>query len=914
MLNIFRHLQNNNKLSGCTMKKRPLYTALLSLGMVATGTSVYGEDDQFGSDLSLETLLATGFRASLIKAIEAKREARGAQDTIVAEDIADFPDLNLAESIQRMPGVAINREGGEGRQIALRGIGSTFTRVQINGMETMAKTTSPMDSRSKSNDRAFDFSVFASEMFAQIDIYKSYSANLDEGGIGGTVGLTTPKPFDFDSIQLAANVSVGTNEYASDPAPRLTLMAADTWGNFGALFSLSYSERDTIEKGFNTFRWRQRSRNSTQYSDQIDADTAQLIEDGELWFARGNRYSVWENTQERLGVNVALQFQPIEDINLGFNYLHGELNNDRRELHLATSGSSSTALGFIEDLEYVDVNGDLEVHYGEFSDVPLRTETRLDEADTTFDQVVFDGDWQINDSLLMKGMLGWSLMEFDQPVLDKFYFQTREGQELITDFRGDKFDPKLTYGFDTTDPNNWELREFDIREDYYTQQFTNLKLDFIYEITQDVSLEAGISHKEFVVESFTFRVDDVGRNIPAPQNNDVRDITDLSFVYSESDDVSWLAGDVKAGQRFYGIETDIDGERTPAWIKEETLSTYIQANYDGQVGALPLRADFGLRFYNTDRTFAVTADDRNFTISGDNSKVLPAFNIALDITEDLVWRGSVSQNINRAQLDELRQGNISVNSSDNPDERTVSVGGKNLELEPYETTNIESSIEWYFSEVGFIALGFFSKQISGIPVEKTDTVSYSETGLPNFLLGDGESGSTQFEYTRLDNEEDATIRGFEISAQTEFDFLPAPFDKMGVLGNMTLVDGDFTYRNVQGTGETETKSFLGLSEVAGNLTLYYEQDSWGGRIAAAYRDDYISRVEAGLADEDERGFHSTLNVDFTAFYKINDNFKVSFEGINITNQAEEQYSDSNDRPYNITTSGATYYVGVTYSY
>lgn len=143
----------------------------------------------------VEAIEVVGFRNSLARARALKRDAVGARETILAEDVARFPDLNLAEALQRIPGVTITRDGGEGRQISLRGLGSDFAQVQLNGMEALGTSSSAMDSRGALNrSRAFDFDIFASELFNRVDVMKSFSADMDEGGIGGTVGLMTPKP------------------------------------------------------------------------------------------------------------------------------------------------------------------------------------------------------------------------------------------------------------------------------------------------------------------------------------------------------------------------------------------------------------------------------------------------------------------------------------------------------------------------------------------------------------------------------------------------------------------------------------------------------------------------------------------------------------------------------------------------
>ena len=147
-------------------------------------------------------VVVTGFRGSLAAAIETKREDNAIVDAITAEDIADFPDLNLAESLQRVPGVQIDRDGGEGRTINVRGLSSEFVRVRLNGLEALA-TTGGRDGRQNRN-RAFDFNVFASELFNAIKVTKSQSAETEEGSLGATVDLTTARPFDYSGFTMAA--------------------------------------------------------------------------------------------------------------------------------------------------------------------------------------------------------------------------------------------------------------------------------------------------------------------------------------------------------------------------------------------------------------------------------------------------------------------------------------------------------------------------------------------------------------------------------------------------------------------------------------------------------------------------------------------------------------------------------------
>jgi len=264
----------------------------LSLGVLAglTGVTPVTAQQSSVADENVEVIEVTSFRSSLIRAKDLKKDAIISRDTILAEDIADFPDLNLADSLQRVPGITITREGGEGRQISLRGLGPDFTRVQVNGMEAMGTSSSPMDARGGvSRTRGFDFNVFASELFNRIDISKTYSADQEEGGIGGTVGLFTAKPFDYDGFKSALSVRGGYNTNSEETNPRMAGLISNVWNKFGALVSVAYSERETAEYGSNTTRWRREGGKTA--ADPADTDLQAELDSGELWFPRGHRFS-----------------------------------------------------------------------------------------------------------------------------------------------------------------------------------------------------------------------------------------------------------------------------------------------------------------------------------------------------------------------------------------------------------------------------------------------------------------------------------------------------------------------------------------------------------------------------------------------------------------------------------------------
>ena len=249
-------------------KIRGKNTAIFRTSTLLTATAIWSfangvsaqdaaSTDTAGSAETIEEVVVTGFRASLNKALEAKQDTVGSIDMIVAEDIADFPDLNLAESLQRVPGVVIARDAGEGRQISVRGLGPQFTRVRINGIEAMSANGSTDASGGTNRGRNFDFNTFASELFNNITVRKTAAAETEEGSLGATVDLQTGRPFDFDGFTMAGSVQAGYNDLTQDSDPRAAFLVSNTFadGKFGALLSVAYTSRKLQDDGSSTVRW-----------------------------------------------------------------------------------------------------------------------------------------------------------------------------------------------------------------------------------------------------------------------------------------------------------------------------------------------------------------------------------------------------------------------------------------------------------------------------------------------------------------------------------------------------------------------------------------------------------------------------------------------------------------------------------
>jgi iron complex outermembrane recepter protein len=232
--------------------------AIGSISAVAAASTAYSRDAAQAQDAAVAAaasasgeevgeVVVTGYRISLRNAIEQKKNADVMMDAINAEDIADFPDANLAESLQRLPGVALDRDNGEGRGITVRGLGSDFTRVRLNGLETLSTAAASDSGAAPNRGRGFDFNVFASDLFNSLEVRKTASASTDEGSLGATVDLVTGKPLNYKGRRIALSAEDAYYENGATHNPRVAALLADQWFDSRLGFSLSaaYSERDS---------------------------------------------------------------------------------------------------------------------------------------------------------------------------------------------------------------------------------------------------------------------------------------------------------------------------------------------------------------------------------------------------------------------------------------------------------------------------------------------------------------------------------------------------------------------------------------------------------------------------------------------------------------------------------------------
>jgi TonB-dependent receptor len=489
-----------------------LRPSLISLGVFAMLASLDATAQQAAADAAAQpagdpatTVVVTGFRASLNSALNVKKNSDGIVDVIKAEDIAKFPDANLAESLQRVPGVALARgDGGEGKQITVRGLNAGFTRVRINGIEGVAATGASDINGSTNRSRGFDFSVFASELFNSLEVRKTSQADIEEGSLGATVDLRTARPFDFKGRQISLGVQEMHNSLTGKTQPRVTGLVSNRWdtqyGKFGALLSGAFQKRRATEEGYEAVELlngsndggfcspvgvtpqvpatnnalginaancglnQPRTSDPAAYAsvmsrlDNYGGTVANPAAGSGAFHPRIPRYRRSQTDYERTGITNSYQWRNA-DTELNLDLMYGKFANKRYDNYiemisfgrnLGSAGKPQTSI-----LEtHFDQNGSWD--YGKFNGVDIRSEGLLDVYTTKFRQHVLSGTHKFSDTVKADFMAGNSNSNLNEPMRSTVQFDAPNVNGVSFDFRNNRNIPALNFGIDVTNPANFQ--------------------------------------------------------------------------------------------------------------------------------------------------------------------------------------------------------------------------------------------------------------------------------------------------------------------------------------------------------------------------------------------------------------------------------------------------------------------------
>ncbi len=916
-----------------TFKKATLATAISSV--LAAGTSV----PILAQEGVLEEVVITGIRGSLTRAADIKREAVGVVDSISAEDLGKFPDLNVAESLQRIPGVAIDRTGGEGQAITVRGLGPQFNTVLVNGRQIATE----------SDGREFNFEVISADMISGASVFKTGNASMQEGAIGATVNLSTARPFDKPGFTAAASVKGTYETLSEETSPGGSILLSNTFADdtFGVLLAYSHFERDIQINRIQTVGWR-------------PGQTISNRNDGVLFtnafIPRNWDQIVDEQERERDNGSLVLQWAPSDDIVITADGFVSKFEVDSLVTDLASwfepdrvgtgtiDPGTGTLVAFTQGIDLHQGSGD------PATDFVSQTRFTQDVENEGYGLKV---EWEINEQLRASFDASTSSAEDDRAGNDRFNVV---GIINNYEFDGSGSTPTVRHdGFE-----NGSVPDASLTRLHYNEkgnrptdedEITEYKADFEYfpDSQNFQSMKFGVYRQEREKSRFQIFGNQCafcGYGTPAPNDeigleifeadNYFSGLIDTFYTYDGDAMVQWLA------DQGFPIEPTLQNNRYT--INEDINALYVDFTFGWDLGDMPVTVNVGARYSETDieveavQSFisdVVPTTDLtlfsnvfgpavNIEEGGDYTNILPSVDVRLDVTDDMVVRFSLYDSLTRATMSELSP----ATTFNEPRRQNLTASGGNPALEPFLAENWDISFEWYYNENSYMSVAFFNKDIEDFIVTTTGIETYTMTDrspVDNFRCATSNepncaegvildptnpdldvvatteelNGEQElYTVTRPRNGEEANVNGYELAIQHIWD------SGFGIIANATFVDSDASLSG----DTTETFALEGLGD-SQNLILFYEQDRWQARVAFNNREQFLRQLDNGFNGEPVNT-DTFGQWDISASFDITDNFSVFFEGINITEEEYRQTGRFKNQTYNIEDNGARYALGV----
>jgi iron complex outermembrane receptor protein len=857
----------------------------------------------------LESIEVVGsYSRSLEQAVDLKRYTVGFSDSIVATDVADFPEQNLAEALQRMPGVTIERNKGMGSKVNVRGLPSEYTHVSINDLATA----------SGSGGRDVEFDLFASEIIQQVTVQKSPTAADEEGGIAGSVKISTARPFDYSDRKLVFSAEGAHNSISEETDPKFAFLASDTWGDWGALVSFSHAERTNRTDSTSGINFRPMSRflgvsgtRGSQAEAVIERDTGWVI-DNRASTAESNLIvfqdkvgdRVYLNDQEKWGATASLQYKPSRSFSLTFDAMVGGYDTTEDEYDAAAySASSRSTLETIH--EYDDATladyGMLvlrDVSYTATQHEFLSKE-RINETD--YAQYSLALDWN-NDLWDVEAMAGYSGAEKTLDYANLKHVAYAPSRTRWTGRSGETIPSASSAGFDMyNSPSRYLFEAYEttlekINDDKYAAKLdVTRKLDLPF-LPALRSVQFGGRYTDRSKERQYGELKITGPSAGNTSWVNVRTLADspLQWIgdivpggaYSVKDlDWQQVSNDFARGYfRYPGFSTPFDDAQYYR-VDEEVAALYAMTNFDFTLGRVPVTVNAGARYIDTsvtsfgyhpvqnpDGTTGYT--DTPVSKDGGYTDVLPSFNLTAELADGLLLRAAGSETLIRPALGDVAYKRTASWSS-------FRFTDGNPDLKPTYAKQWEIGLEKYLENGGLLAASYFRKKIDGVVISALtgvveDVAVYNANGTLN--------GYYDFDvYQPVNAKGSYDVDGIELIANLPLATFHPVLEGFGINANYTMLDS-----SLAGESDLGIRTPMpGLAEQTWNLTAYYENARFDARVSYNHKDEYVESIGYNMYPiwRDAYG-----QLDVSIGYRISDHLKLSLKGINLTDEETSGYT------------------------
>ncbi|WP_075186486.1 TonB-dependent receptor [Teredinibacter haidensis] len=860
------------------------------LGMAAPGVLA----QEAAEEEYVEEVFVQGtFQRSLQSALDQKRDSASVIEAISAEDIGQLPDISITESLSRLPGVAQDRDRGNGSQISIRGMGGQLGLTTLNGREVSTVE----------EDRNVRYDQFPAELINAAQVYKTPQAKIIEGGVSGTVNLQTVTPLDHDERVIAFNARASMYELGRD----IDDAAND---GLGTRYSVSYIDKfaqDTLGVAIGL----------AGQSQPIATQRSELWNYGDTWHntqqdgESGPSYNApWGGSSlvrggedSRVGGMAVIQWKPSEVFSLNYDLFYSqlEISEEQRGFDFNVDSSAERQWVVGESVPTKFTNSDEGSRDVLSANVGLSSLRNLNEQFTQTDDMLVQGlnmAWNL-DKLTLSADISHSATNRDRLWHTVRTETTHADPRATFDATGDRrMTFELAGGVSLTDPSQNQingiqvqplaegkdaLTAIDVNAEYFVEN------DWIYSFVvgarvseREKSLDAQIWEQWVTADS-----SDIDSNL----------IIDSGSDSYWGDLPSYMALDREAviDQYFGALQTPTPGDNDDllaSWSVDERISAaYVQLNFTSSLAGVPVTGNVGVRYVTTETDsnghsllgssswveepagsgtwVEVAAVAEEVSVSHSYTDILPSLNLAFELSDDTVLRFAMAKTIARAPLDFLSPA-VDIGQDQwgaNPGES----GSGNPKLEPFRATQTDLTYEWYFGESDSVAATIYYKDMDSYIARQAGAETIEVDG-------------TEYSLSLPVNGNGGYIRGYELVYQQAFESLPGFMKGLGVYANYAYAESDIR----QGTPlNADPFGLTGLSNHVGTVTLWHYLNGFESRLSYNYRSEFQRDINRVMGEEGVNASEGYMDLAFS--YEVSEDVKVMLQIQNLTDEPYEVY-------------------------
>ena len=863
--------------------------------VLAMGTALQAQAADT-SPTAPQTVVVTGVRAALEQSLRQKRDADAVVDIVTAEDIGKMPDKNVADAIQRLPGVntqsSAGGEGGFGEndRVSLRGTSPSLQQTLFNGHAISTGDWFLLNQIGGNVGRSSSFSLLPSELVGSVVVQKSATADLVEGGVSGAINVITRRPLDFRRhLTVEGSVQANYNDLSSKTEPQLSaLMNWKNADNSAGVLLQAFSEKSSVRRD---------GQEILGYT-PISATSAAALANPALLGVVVPTFigaSLFEQVKKRTGGAFDIELRPSRALMLDLNGFYSKLEAPHQNTNwLAAPANSINGSNLVPVSATVRNNTLVAASFasnsGEVDNI-----YRPDAGGEAW-YLDFNGKLRVNDNLTVSGKLGTTHgVGYDRKDV---YYQNNVNGGMTYALNG--LSPaSVSYpGGNTVSPGSTAWAGGGEAQSVDKEQYGQIDAEWRPRDSLPTSFASLTSlkfgarltdHHRSAEHPLETRPGPLGFSNPGPAWSGQMYPSDfasnlggnLSSSYFKYDGAALGAWGAVPGNRLldYTLRHNWTDEFQ---VAEKTAALYAMANLGGDGWS----GNFGLRAIQTRQRTVVNLAGGPAPVTGSAfgsytpttfertyRDYLPSANVKFDVGPSLVVRAAVAKTIARPDYSALG-GSVSLNDD------ALSGSGGNVNLDPVRSTNVDLSAEWYFAPKSLLSAGLFYMDLRSIVAQGTSSGTY---------YNNKRSAQTVYQITSPYNTS-GTNKGVELSYQQPV------WGNFGTLVNYTYADG-----KLDGGGE-----LLNSSRNTYNVTGYFENERLSARLAYNFRSAYKAGVDRGASQHVDGSPSLAASLNF----KLSERLTLTFDALNLTNETIAMYAENSDRPRAFYSNGRTFYVGL----